>query len=253
MKTNTKTPQKNLILGIGAKGGTGKTVTITGCADYFAAKGRKFIAVDCDQANRGKQTSFANVFPEDSVSRLDLRDKQECENLIVAAAESETGLVIADLPGSCSPDFLSWWQKVCSPENLSELNLRVIVVGVITPKSGTFAAVADWAAVMQGSVSYVIALNRFSDSRLSVPIEKLMPEYFASATGKQFREVFKPVEIEIPALEDPAMTALLLSGALPSVASTSPSIFVMKRSLIRTWTAELHEQFAKVDKAFNLS
>ena len=245
-------PLKTLLFTSGGKGGPGKTVNLLGIADWLAVRGRAFIALDCDHENKNKKSSFANAFPEGMVGRPDLRTEEACDKLLEVAAASEPGLTLADLPANSGADFLAWWRKVCTPENLAALNLRVIMVGVITPETSTFDSVLDWAEVLQGSVSYVLGLNRRHVSRAEQPIEEVLPDYFASEEGRAFRAAFHPVEIEIPAMQEKAMAAMLASGQLPSVAASRPGIFVLDQTRIRSWVAQLHANLDAAEPTLHL-
>ena len=245
--------KNKLILSIGGKGGTGKTIAELTLADWLIARGKPFQALDCDQENRGKISAFANFFEKGEVGTPDLRDQQACDRLLVATSESKSGLVLADLPANSGSDFLDWFRGVCTPENLEELNVRVIALGVITPENATFAAVVDWASVMQDTVGYAIALNHRVPVRVGAPIEEIMPEYFSTETGRKFRDVFKPAEIEIPGLHAPAMEAWRSSGLMPSaVSSPGSTIPALDRTRIRSWITKIHQQWDKADATLNL-
>lgn len=259
MKTTEPTPVplatsaiKTLLFTIGAKGGTGKTITALGLADWLAVNRRPFTPLDCDHENQGKISAFANAFPEGSVGRPDLRSEDACDRLLLTASEAETGLTLADLPANSGADFLEWYKAVCTPENLAELNLRVIVIGVITPESATFGAIADWAKVMQGTVSYIIALNHRHPARGERSLAELMPDYFASETGRRFRAAFNPVELEIPAMQGKAMADMLASNRLPSLAAECRDIQALNRTRIRGWVNQIHAGLAAADQTLHL-
>jgi hypothetical protein len=245
--------KKTLVISVGAKGGTGKTIAMVGLADWLIARGRAFQAFDCDQENRGKISAFANYFAAGEVGTPDLRDKKACDILLLTASKCETGLMLVDLPANSGSDFLNWVREVCTPENLDELNVRVIMVGVITPEIATFGAVLDWAEVMQGTVSYVIALNHKTETRVDMSAKEIMPEYFSTKTGAKFREFFKPAEIEIPALYNPAMEALRISRGMPSaVAAPGSTVQALDRTRIRSWIAKVHKQWDAAEPTLNL-
>jgi len=248
----SRPPLNTLLFTSGGKGGPGKSVSLVGAADWLAVRGRAFIALDCDQENKNKKSSFANSFPEGMVGRPDLRTEAACDKLLITAAEAKTGLVLADLPANSGSDFLAWWRKVGTPENLAALNLRVIMLGVITSEPSTFDSVMDWAEVLQGSATYMLCLNRRHASRSEMPLEELMPEYFASEEGRAFRAALHPVGVEIPAMQEKAMAAMLASGQLPSVAANSPGIFVLDRTRIRSWAAQLHANLDAAEKTLHL-
>ena len=257
MKTTEPTPiakpdLKTLMLSIGAKGGTGKTIAMLGIADWLAVNKRAFTPMDCDHENRGKLMSFANAFPEGAVGRANLTSAAACDNLLYTASESAAGLILADLPAASGLGFLNWWKSVCTPENLAELNLRVIMVGVITREPGTFGAVANWAKVLQGTVNYVIALNHRYPAQDEQSLEDLIPDYFATETGRNFRDALKPVELEIPAMQETAMLDMLTSNRLPSLAAESKEIKVLNRTRIRCWANLLHTSLDAANETLRL-
>ncbi len=233
-----------LILPAGDKGGLGKTWTLALSADWLASRGIPFVPIDCDLGNHGKNMSFGHYFPPDAVGQLNLRVEEDRTRLLSCALENEVGLTLADLPANSGPDFRAWWKRFNLTEELSGFGLRVILVGVITSESGTFGGFLDWVEVMQSSVSYVVMLNRKAEAKNELPIEALMPEYFASETGKRFRETFKPIEIEVPGLHDETLNVLRNSGKLPSMAaSPTGGLDFFLRLRINALLKATHPQF----------
>ena len=238
-----------LVIPIGAKGGTGKTLALLTLANFLVEHNRPFIALDCDQENRGTSNSFAR-FLGGAVGTPDLRDYSAIDHLFTAAAECAEGLTLADLPANSGGDVLTWFLEVCTPENLEELGLRVVVLGMVTPETGTVGAILKWAEVMQNRVEYVTVFNHRVSGRTQQPVRQSMREYFETTDGSNFRETFKPVEIELPALAPTAVNALIKSGVLPSAGLEKMAVF--ERSRIRAWAARINQEWEKAAAALGI-
>ena len=234
--------KNKIFITLGGKGGVGKTIFAVLLADYLAKHEIPFLAFDCDTENVGKAAAFSSAYP--AAEKVNLRSVADCDQLITRAAKSE--ITIADLPANASGDFLEWWDAVSQPQTLNELNLEVIGIGSITPEPGTFASVAQWASRLQDSMRYVVSLNHRTQQRVALPREKMFPEFFSSQTGKQFREAFSPLEIEILGLYDGSMSQLARSGQLPSQAVANPSIPILDRTRINSWAVKVHQQLQGV-------
>lgn len=231
-KKTQNTKRKTLIFTLGGKGGVGKTLTLTTAADYLVSKQIGFAAYDCDTENAGKDSAFSAAIP--TAGRPNLRNLQDCDKLLTAAAEGEDDVTLADLPANASGDFLEWWDQVVSSDTLEALNLRLVGVGVITPEPGTLASVIQWGARMRDNCNYVISMNQRVDQRVKVTKEQLFPEYY-SITGREFAEAAKAREVEIPALSPVAMSHLIKSHQLPGEAAANANIPLLDRARIRTW------------------
>lgn len=237
--TTKKLPSKaRVFVTLGGKGGVGKSIVAVLLADHFARAERPFGAYDCDEENRGKSAAFGNSHP-DAVA-VNLRSVEDCDRLLVTAAEWPVSVV--DLPANASGEFFDWWEAVVNPETLRALNIEVIGVGVITPEAGAVASVVQWAARLQESMTFLIALNHRTPMRVAKDRERLFAEYFASNVGRRFRETLRPAEIEIPHLYDGSMLALARAGMLPSFAVEDRSVPLMDRSRIRSWVDKCHIQ-----------
>lgn len=241
---------KNLILTLGGKGGVGKTLSLATLADYLTVRGREFVALDCDTENSGKASAFGSLLPEAGTPNL--RSIADCDRLLTTAAQAECGLTLADLPANASGDFLAWFEQVADEETLQALDVRIIGLGVITPEPATFASVAEWAAALQGRATYVVIKNHRTAQRVEKSASELFPEYYGTETGKKFRKLFAPVEIELPGLYAGSMAAFLRAGRLPSEIDATTQIPILDRTRIRTWTARAHEQWAGVAEALKL-
>ena len=230
--------KNRIYISLGGKGGVGKSVAVILFADFLVKNQIPFLAYDCDSENSGKASSFSTAYAE--AAKVNLRSVADCDRLITEAAEYPITLV--DLPANASADFHEWFEAVAKPETLEALNLEIIGLGCVTPEQGTFASVATWASKLQDSMRYIVVLNDRAQQKVALPREQLFPEYFNSSTGKQFREAFKPTEIQISGLYSGSMVQLAKSGLLPSLAVAHSAIPLLDRSRIHTWTSKVHEQ-----------
>lgn len=234
-----KLPSRSKVyLTLGGKGGVGKSIVAMLLADYFVRAERAFGAYDCDEENRAKSAAFGNFYK--AAVPVNLRSIEDCDNLLVTASEWPVSVV--DLPANASAEFFEWWEAVVSPDTLRSLNIEVIGVGVVTPEAGAVASVVQWAARLQESMRFLIALNHRTPMRVAKDRERLFAEYFASRVGRRFRETLCPEEIIIPHLYDGSMLALARAQLLPSAAVEDRNVPLMDRSRIKSWTASVHQQ-----------
>lgn len=240
--TKTLPSKAKVYVTLGGKGGVGKSIVAILLADHFARSERPFGAYDCDEENRAKSAAFGNSY-RDAIA-VNLRSVEDCDHLLVTAAEWPVSVV--DLPANASGEFFDWWEAVVTPETLLALNIEMVGVGVITPEAGAVASVVQWAARLQESMRFLIALNHRTPMRVSKDRERLFAEYFASRVGRRFRETLRPAEIEIPHLYDGSMLALARSQLLPSLAADDRSVPLMHRSRIKTWALSVHQQLEGV-------
>ena len=88
---------------------------------------------------------------------VNLRSVEDCDSLLGGVAEWP--VTVADLPANACGDFFAWWEAVVTPETLAALNLELFGVGVIAPEARSVASVIEWAARLQDSMKFIIALN----------------------------------------------------------------------------------------------
>ena len=241
MKTNL--PSKSRIyLTLGGKGGVGKSICAALLADYFARAERAFAAYDCDEENRGKAAAIGSGLP--SAMAVNLRSVEDCDSLLIGASEWPVSVV--DLPANAGADFFGWRESVANPETLAALNVELFGVGVIAPEPGAVASVIEWAARLQDCMKFIIALNHRGSQQVAQDRENVFAEYFASNTGRRFRETLRPAEFEIPHLYVGSMLALARARLLPSFAGEDRSVPLLDRCRIKAWAEKVHHQLEAV-------
>lgn len=207
-----------LLLTLGGRGGTGKTLCLVAIADYLRCKGSKLVAIDCDTENAGKLSSFSHWFNR-RAHALNLRNLSDCDKLLKSSATSGVPFVLADLPANSSADISDWWKDVATPDVLNELGLTIIGVGSVTASHGAAESVVEWISSLGESISYLVVLNRISFERVPRPKEEAFSDWFLVKTdGLELQT------IEIGHLHSPTMDAL----ASPSVEVTSCAAYISR-------------------------
>lgn len=181
--------------------------------------------------------------PPTAVS-VNLRSVEDCDSLLGGVAEWP--VTVADLPANACGDFFAWWEAVVTPETLAALNLELFGVGVIAPEARSVASVIEWAARLQDSMKFIIALNHCGSQRVSRERKKVFVECFSSSVGRHFRETLRPSEVEIPPLYAGFMPALARARALPSFEAEDRSVPLLDRSRIKAWAGAVHHQRGEI-------
>ena len=228
----------HLFLLLGGKGGVGKTVIALLLADYFARHKVPYFSADCDAENQGKPGAcFAHWMGEKAV-RLNLRDVDDCDALLVGASQASAPIVIADVPGNAGPDVHDWWRDVVSPETLQRLKLKVTGVGVTVPEPGASDSVAEWIAMMGTQIDYLVALNRRNVEKVRRPLEKAFADWklVQLPKGAQVRT------FEVGNLYPSAMLELIQLRQLPTDALEAKAVSGINTHRVRRWRDEVHEQ-----------
>ena len=225
-----KKTKHKLVFATGGKGGVGKTTALLSLLDALSAAGLTAAVVDADREN-AKAGGLADHV---AATTVDLRDKVSCDKLLTLAAGNS--LTVCDLPANAGGDFLEWFSLASDPAVLSELDLSLYAVGVVNPTAASVASVLKWAESLQDAASYVIALNRRSEERVSKPLEDVFSDYFKSPSGKKFRAA-SPIEVEIPGLYEFAAKAWAKVGGLASEAAENAAIPILDRSRLRKFSA----------------
>lgn len=224
----------------GGRGGSAKTTSMIALADTLVKMGKDFAAVDCDTENNGKSSSFGSYL---KAELLDLRSTEECDRLLDIA--SQNSITLVDLPANAGGDILPWVETAFEPSVLEAYDVDVTFLLSITPESGAFASAMQWVDSLQDLVDYIVVLNRKVATRTRLPSERVFPEYFGTATGREFRKVFAPREVEIEGLVAGSMSAWAKKPALPSAIESDPNFPVLDRARINAWIKKIRPQFER--------
>jgi hypothetical protein len=233
----------HLFILLGGKGGVGKTRVALLLADYFARHKVPHFSADCDAENQGKPGACFSHWMGDQVVRLNLRDVDDCDALLMGASQAQAPVVIADVPGNAGPDVHDWWRDVVSPSSLKKLHLKVTGVGVTVPEPGSSESVAGWIAAMGNHIDYLVALNRRTPEKVLRPLEKAFADWrlVQLPKGAQVRA------FEVPNLNASAMLELIQLRQLPSEALDKDALSGINENRVRRWRDEVHQQLDAFD------
>jgi hypothetical protein len=212
-KPTPPTPQTNMTVTMGGKGGPGKSLTLSfALADYLQRHKVPFFAVECDTENDGKPTAFSHWF--DHPVRINLRNPDDCDRLLDEASRCGVPYVLVDLPANAAGDFGPWWKEVVTPRTLKKLGIKVTGLGVTTPEMGSSASVVEWIALLGNNIDYLVAFNRRLFAKVELPLEEVFTDWKHVKVDPSIRlRTF-----EVPFLAKTAMDELLTRRKLPSAA-----------------------------------
>jgi hypothetical protein len=234
-----------LVVTMGGKGGVGKTLALTGLADYLLGKGQKFSVVDCDTENAGQPTCL-NHWVDGKATTFNLRHPPDRDRLFKEAASSGIPFTLVDLPGNSSGDISGWLQNVATLDVIEEAGLNMVAVGVVTPESGSAASVVKWVATLGDRASYLVVLNRKIQEIVPQPLHSAFSEWFDVAVPMLVPKVVPKERIftvEMPNFEEHAMEELRKLGKLPGKALKDPSLHLLIKKRVRVWREQLYPQF----------
>jgi hypothetical protein len=245
MSKTTATPPPlitTLALSASDRGGDGKTTALVLTADKLARDRRTFAPIDCDMGNCNTEGGFSHWFRE-PIARLDLRCRDDCDELLRRASNSGLEFVLADLPANSSMDVAEWLQESVSAEMLRELKVRLLAICPVDQSSGAPESTSAWMAALGPLADYLIVLNR----RSPVVRSRARPEIDTAFDGwRQWVAqggVTQPYKtIEVPHLREAAMRALIALRELPHTAVERPTFPLFYRQQVQSWTRQVHQQ-----------
>lgn len=228
-----------VIFTAGTKGGTGKTFGAGLLTAFLREEGYRPMLLDMDDESR----SFNRFFPEAELIEI---DKTSSHDVLVERTDEGADLIIADLKAGTGRDTLKWWLYV----PFDELpNIKFICVASITNNADSVSSFMNWAAELKDKVSYVVLMNCKDGETFTA--------YNESKDAMYFRKTYKPLEIEIPRLEDEYMNELdKYNITIADVVATvgNPSAIngkpvgkwitgIMKKARLRRFQNDVYDQF----------
>ena len=179
-----------IIFTSGAKGGTGKSMSVRFLTTYLRENNYKPVLLDMDDENR----TLSRFFPE--AQQIEIK-KTSSNDVLVEKVMSDTKLIIADLKAGTERDTLKWWLDVPFGELT---NVNFICLASITSSPDSVQSFLNWASELNDKVSYVVFKNQKDGD--------VFPDYEKSNQAGDFREKYMPIEITIPRLDNEYMTEL---------------------------------------------
>ena len=170
--------------------------------------------------------------------------------IIDTAEKGEHPLIIVDLKAGVGNAMLNWVADVPFDE-LKELGISITLIGVVTSSPDSVSSLLRWVNFLGKRVKYIVVKNlKDSDAWEQKPEEVLLPEYDKTKQALEFRKLYKPAEIVMPAL-DPEYQGelerlnLTIRDVLAKHPNTPPALNgLIVRSKLRNYQARLYEAFA---------
>lgn len=119
------------------KGGVGKSRTAVSFSEYLTENKIRHHLIDADLGAKGTG-SLKRYFPETEqlVVAADITGRRLWDRLVEATGRSN--VVVADLPGQATADFVSWIRESDVPANLGTMGVQMVLV---VPVCDEFASV----------------------------------------------------------------------------------------------------------------
>ena len=232
-----------LIITAGAKGGTGKSTFLRYLVTWLQESGIEPHLVDADDESRTLHRFFSQATILEPVRR---KAYDAIMNLLESGRHP---LTLADLKAGVGFDMLNWFSDVPFDE-LKELGISILCIGVVTSSPDSVSSFLRWVNFLGKRVKYVVVKNlKDSDAWEQKPEDVLLPEYDRTKQALEFRKLYKPLEIVMPAL-DPEYQGelerlnLTIRDVLAKHPNTPPSLnSLIVRSKLRNYQARLYKAF----------
>jgi MinD-like ATPase involved in chromosome partitioning or flagellar assembly len=211
----------------GAKGGTGKSNFLRFGVTWLQENGIEPLLVDADDEN----ATLKRFFPQ--AMTIEPRRRKAYDLFMNLAETGAHPLIMGDLKSGVGYEMLNWFADVPFNE-LKEIGVSMVCIGVVTSSPDSVSSFLRWVDFLGKNVKYLVVKNlKDSDAWGQKPEEVLLPEYDKTRQALEFRKLYKPAEIVVPAL-DPEYQAELerLNLTIRDVLAKHPKTPQMLNSLI---------------------
>ncbi|MDR3404236.1 MAG: division plane positioning ATPase MipZ [Chthoniobacter sp.] len=233
-----------LIIVCGAKGGTGKSTFLRYLITWLQEAGVAPFIIDADDEN----STTARYFKE-ALKIVPSRVKSN-DVIVDIAEKGEHPVIIVDLKAGTGKMMLNWVADVPF-EELKAIGVSIVAVGAITSSPDSTSSFLNWVNFLGKRVKYLVVRNlKDSDAWEQKPEDVLFPEYDQTREALEFRKLYKPVEIVMPALDPEYQSELerlnlTIRDVLAKHPNTPPALnSLIVRSKLRNYQAWLFESFA---------
>jgi len=222
---------KRLCLGVGGKGGVGKTIVIRSFVDLLLQSKINYQAYDADTEN----PELYNYYQEhgNSVSLMDFTDVKDASGLIGSIDKDRPDLVVIDMPAASARGSRDTMTKFDLMES-SNLGYRITLIAVMNQGYSAIESLKQMFDYCGYRVDYVVVLNQYWDKE------------FTRWYGCKLRaEILKlnGIEIKFPPLEDYVYDVLLEANLPFSTALSSPDFGAGDKMLLRGFMRRVGDAF----------
>ena len=226
------------------RGGTGKSTFLRYIATWLQENGIDPYLIDADDENG----TLKRFFPEAAV--IEPRRRKAYDAIVNLAESSQHPLMLLDLKAGVGFDMLNWFADVPFDE-LKAIDVSMVCVGVVTSSPDSVSSLLRWVNFLGKRVNYLVVKNlKDSDSWEQKPEDVLLPEYDKTKQALEFRRLYKPAEIVLPALDPEYQSELerlnlTIRDVLAKHPNTPPALnSLIVRAKLRNYQARLYTAFS---------
>ncbi len=235
-----------VIFTAGAKGGTGKSTALRFLITWLQDAGIEPFLIDADDEN----STLSRFFPQ--ALKVEPRRTKSYDVIMNLAETGAHPIIIVDLKAGVGYEMLDWFADVPF-EELKEIGVSMVCVGVITSSPDSVGSVLRWVDFLGKQVQYLIVKNLKDSDASRVEADSIpFPEYDRTKQALEFRKRYKPAEVLMRGL-DPEYQCELekFNLTIRDVLARRPGVPdlltpLIVRSKLRNYQASLYAQFDAV-------
>jgi hypothetical protein len=184
---------KRLVIGLGGKGGVGKTLFERLLVDYLATLNISYLAFDCDTENPELHQYYHEH--ANGVELLDFLEVKEAKRFFTLLREKSPDVAVLDMPGASGAKTREMIAKFGLFQIAKDLGYRVTIVSVLNLGNEPIISLATMKEFCGNQVDYVVVKNLCWDKGLG------FQRWENGNTRKAILEELNGIEIEMPDLE----------------------------------------------------
>lgn len=235
-----------IILTAGAKGGTGKSTILRFFITWLLENGIAPLLIDADDENG----TLKRFFPEAMV--LEPRRRKAYDIIMNLAEAGQHPLIVVDLKAGVGFDMLNWVSDIPFDE-LKELGVSIVLVGVVTSSPDSVSSLLRWVDFLGKRVKYLVVRNlKDSDAWEKAPESVELPEYDKTKQALEFRKLYRPATIVLPAMDPEYQSELeRLNLTVRDVLAKHPNTplslnSLIVRSKLRNFQGRIYQAFEEL-------
>jgi MinD-like ATPase involved in chromosome partitioning or flagellar assembly len=225
------------------RGGAGKSTAARSLIDWYQANAIEPLLFDCDDDSASLNRHYPHSL------KVKPGQRRSYDILIESAASGVHPIIIADTKAGVAGEMSKLFDDLPFDE-LKELDVSIVSLCVVTNSLDSIRSALRWVDFLGGKVRYVVFKNlRDSATGGEKPENVILPEYEKTKQVAEFRRLYKPIEIVLPALDSDYMGELELANlTIRAVLDRSPKTprtldSLLARARLRNYQNALFEQF----------